>query len=116
MAILGLGAGAFDFLSSIKVNPDVLKAKASSTEGKIGELKAIFDALELSVNKTKNYWNGEAAESHREYYERQKADIETLFKRLAEDVSDLNQMASVYVATEQEVKEISSELPADVIV
>lgn len=114
MAIPGLNVG--NFLSTIKVNPDVLRAKASSTEGKIGELKAVFDALETTVNKTKTYWNGEAAESHREFYEKQKPDIETLFKRLAEEVSDLNQMASVYSTTEQEVKEISSELPSDVII
>lgn len=114
MAISGLSLG--NFLTSLTVDPEVMRQKAVTVEGKIREMRSAFDALELTVNKTKGYWIGEAGDAHRAYFTDRKPQIEEIFQRLTEHVRDLNQMASVYSNTEQEVKELSEDLPSDVIV
>lgn len=113
MSLVGIGAGAF--LSALTVDPDVMVAKANAVQGRIREMQASFSALENTVNKTKNYWIGEAGDAHREFYTKQKSNIDEIFKRLTEDVSDLHQMAAVYSSTEQQVADIAEDLPSDVI-
>lgn len=114
MAVYGLNLG--DFLASLTVDPEVMRQKAATVEGKIREMKSAFEELGTTVDKTKNYWIGEAGDAHRTYFTDRKPEIEEIFQRLSEHVRDLNQMASVYSGTEQEVKELSEGLPSDVIV
>lgn len=112
----GLGDIAGSFLSSLLVDPEVMRHKAAAAQKKIQEMQNVFDAMETTVNRTNNYWIGEAGDAHREYFIQKKPEIEEMFKRLNEHVRDLNQMASVYANVEKEVTEISEDLPADVIV
>lgn len=114
MAILGLGS--FDFLSSLTVNPDMLRTKAAIVQGKIKEMRVSFEALENTIRKTQNYWIGEAGDAHRDFFYNHREEIEEIFKRLTEDVADLNQMAGVYTEADNEAKEMAEELPADVII
>ena len=114
MAILGLGS--FDFLSSLTVDPDVMRSKAVVVQGKIKEMQTAFEALENTVRKTQNYWIGEAGDAHRDFFFNHKEEIEEIFKCLSEDVTDLNQMAMVYTEANNEAKEMAEELPADVII
>lgn len=116
MAIAGIGITALDFFNSLTVTPEVLRAKAQSVQGRINELQKAFDAMKTQVNKTQNYWIGEAGDAHRESYRNKEADIAENIKRLREEVSDLNEMASVYASTEQTVAAIAEDLPFDVIV
>ena len=113
MSLLGMGIG--NLLSVLTVEPDVMVAKANIVHGKIREMQTSFSALENTVNKTRNYWVGEAGDAHRELYTKQKENIEEIFKRLTEDVTDLHQMAAVYSSTEQQVADIAEDLPSDVI-
>lgn len=114
MAIYGLNLD--HFLSSLIVDPEVMRQKAVTVEGKIRGMRSAFDELGNIVDKTKNYWIGEAGDAHRTYFTDKKPEIEEIFQRLSEHVRELNQMASVYSLTEQEVKELSEDLPSDVIV
>ena len=114
MAILGMAAA--DLLNSLKVDPDVMRNKAALVQEKIRDMQTAFESLENTVRKTQNYWIGEAGDAHREMFFKSEDDREEIFKRLMEDVTDLNQMADVYSTTEREVKEISEELPSDVII
>ena len=111
----GIGSSA-DFLTSLLVEPDVLRQKASTAERKIREMQNAFQAMEATVNRTNGYWLGEAGDAHREYFAKKKPDVEEMFKRLMEHVRDLNQMASVYSNVEKEVAALAQDLPADVIV
>lgn len=114
MSLAGIG-GAVALLSTLTVEPDVMVAKANAVQGRIREMQASFNALENTVNKTKNYWIGEAGDVHRELYTKQKSNIDEIFKRLAEDVTDLHRMAAEYSSTERQVTAIAEDLPSDVI-
>lgn len=111
--------GAFpglDFLTTIKVEPEILKAKAEAVQVRITEMKKSFDAIENTLRKTQNYWIGEAGDAHREMFNKTQDEREEIFKRLLEDVADLNTIAAQYITTESAVKQIAEELPSDVIV
>lgn len=113
MAILNLDIGSF--FTSLTTNPDIMLAKAAAVQSRIREMQKAFNQLERTVNKTGYYWIGEAGDAHRDYYNVHKDDVDRIFKRLTEDVDDLKEMARVYAGTEAAVKEISEELPSDVI-
>jgi len=115
MAWIGNFPG-LDFLSTIKVEPEVLKAKAEVVQAKMNEMKKAFDEIENTLRKTQNYWIGEAGDAHREMFYKTKDERDEIFKRFQEDVTDLNTMAAQYIATENEVKQITEELPSDVII
>ena len=114
MALIAGGAAAF--MSTLLVEPDALRQKASMAEKKIQTMKTVFEEMETAVNRTNNYWIGEAGDAHREYLMSKKPDIEEMFQRLTEHVRELNQMASVYSNVEKEVTELTQDLPADVII
>lgn len=98
------------------VTPEVMRAKAVSTHGKIQGMKNSFENLETMVNRTGNYWIGEAGDTHREYFLSKKTDIDLIFRRLSEHARELEQMALVYENAEKEAAQISEDLPADVII
>lgn len=114
MALIAGGASAF--LSTLLVEPDALRQKASVAEKKIQAMQIVFEEMETTINRTNNYWIGEAGDAHREYFSSKKPDIEEMFKRLTEHVRELNQMASVYSNVEKEVTQLAQDLPADVII
>ena len=114
MALIAGGASAF--LSTLLVDPDALRKKASVAEKKIQAMQIVFEEMETTINRTNNYWIGEAGDAHREYFSSKKPDIEEMFKRLTEHVRELNQMASVYSNVEKEVTQLAQDLPADVII
>lgn len=105
-----------DFVSTLKVDPEIMKAKAEAVQVRITEMKVSFDEIENTLRKTQSYWIGEAGDAHRELFSKTGEEREEIFKRLAEDVNDLYTMAAQYTATENEIKQLTEELPSDVIV
>ncbi len=103
-------------MSKIKVKTEVLTAKASSLQGRTAEMRAQFDSLEAIVNRTSNYWIGEAGDKERNEYQSKKDRIEELFKRLNEYPKDLFQMAGVYEQAESASTNISEGLSSEVII
>ena len=63
------------FISSLKVDPEVLYQKSVTSGEKISQMKTVFEELETIVNKTTQYWLGEAADAHREFFNFAKPDI-----------------------------------------
>ena len=104
------------FFSSLKVDPEVLYQKSVTSGEKISQMKTIFEELEIIVNKTTQYWLGEAADAHREFFNASKPDIEEIFKRLSEHARELGEMAATYANVEREVAQLSEDLPSDVII
>lgn len=105
-----------DFFSSLTVDPEVMHQKSVTTGNKINEMKNVFEALEVTVNKTNNYWIGEAGDAHREIFYSAKPEIEEIFLRLSEHARELGEMAAVYSDAENTAAEISEDLPFDVII
>lgn len=101
--------------SSIKVDPEVMRQKAISVKFQINKMERSFQSLETTVNKTKNYWIGEAADVHRDYFESAKPEIEKMFRRLKEHSRELNEMALVYSNVERDITQLSEDLPSDAI-
>lgn len=103
-------------ISSLKVDPEVLYQKSVTSGKKISQMKTVFEELETIVNKTTQYWLGEAADAHREFFNSTKPDIEEIFKRLSEHARELGEMAATYANVEREVVQLSEDLPFDVII
>jgi len=108
----------------IKVQPDVLNAKASDVSTSISQMEQLFDTVQMeqlfdtvqtTVARTKYYWIGEAGELHRKMFEEQKDDVETLLKRLKEHPVDLQKIAKTYIDTEQRQTEASSQMSSNLI-
>lgn len=99
----------------IKVQPDVLNAKASEVSSSISRMEQLFDTVQSTVARTKYYWIGEAGELHRRMFEEQKDDVETLLKRLKEHPVDLQKIAKTYIDTEQQQTEASSQMSSNLI-
>lgn len=106
----------FDFLSSLKVDPEVMRQKSVAVTFKINKMQKAFTELETTVNKTNSYWIGEAGDAHREFFNSSKPEIEEIFKRLSEHARELGEMAATYSNVEREVTQISEDLPSDVII
>lgn len=104
------------FISSLKVDPEVLYQKSVTSGEKISQMKTVFEELETIVNKTTQYWLGEAADAHREFFNSTKPDIEEIFKRLSEHARELGEMAVTYANVERKVAQLSEDLPSDVII
>lgn len=105
-----------DFFSALKVDPEVMYQKSVTVGKKISQMKSSFEELEVTVNKTNQYWLGEAADVHREFFNSTKPEIEEIFKRLLEHTRELGEMAAVYAKVEREVTQIAADLPSDVII
>ncbi len=100
---------------TVKVSTQELKNASTAVKSGLDGLKKIFGELETTVNRTKSYWEGEAADQHRNKYTEQKDKIEEALARIAEQVTDLEQMAGIYEDAERSASQLSSSLPSDVI-
>ncbi len=101
---------------TLKVTPEVLQTKAAELNALIENNKRLFEAIEQKINATSNYWQGDASDAYRNRYKSKKSDIETMFRRLKEHVTDLNAIAATYTKVENINVQMAESLPPDVIV
>lgn len=100
----------------IKAEAEVLFASADSAAGRIASIKKRFDTIEQTVNQSADYWIGPAGEQHRRSYQRYSQQIEEALSVFQEHVDDLRKIAQNYADTDLAVKELSQDLPQDVLV
>lgn len=100
---------------SFTVTPERMYTEADEVLRNIQKMKVEFDKIQATVNKTKGYWIGEAGELYRTKYFEKEPEIEEIFKRMMEHVTDLKQMAAVYSEAENIAQEVAESLPSDVI-
>ena len=100
----------------LKVTHEILASQASVVSRNISQMKAYFAQMDSLVSRTTGYWIGAAGDNHRERYQKLQPDVDIIFKRLTEYVTDLRQMANVYAEAENYAVQIAEELPSDVIV
>ncbi len=100
---------------TLVVTPEALCAQAVSVSKEINSMQNEFNTVAGIVSRTKGYWIGEAGDAYRKRYAEYKPELEEIFKRLREYVTDLEKMAGVYEAAEAAAGKIAEELPADII-
>lgn len=99
----------------LKVTPEQLLTKAETTKANISSLTASFERISSIIERTRNYWIGEAGDLHRKLYTDEKDQIQEMFARLSEHPADLEKIAKNYMDVEDNVEELAMELPGDVI-
>lgn len=100
----------------IRVSTEELLAGADQVQSSLTDMNNRFASIAEAVNRSNGYWQGEAADKHRRTYAEMKDVIDEIMVRLGEHVTDLRAMAQVYSESEQEIEELSFDLPSDVIV
>lgn len=99
----------------IKVDPQVLQAKASEFDTIRAEMMSTIDAMTGKVRSLTGTWEGEAATDYQSKYSQLSDDIEYMNSIITEHVSDLNEMAERYTAAAGEVAGGTESLPVDII-
>lgn len=99
----------------LKVSEDVLKSKVGEIQKQIGNLEKDWEKISQLIQKSKNYWIGEASEEHQKYRKDIEEDVQTVLKRLKEHPADLLEMAEIYQDTEQKIVQLTAALPDNVI-
>lgn len=89
---------ANDFL--VKVDPSVLKDRASEFSGMVKTLREDFSGLQEIVFRTRYYWIGQAGDQYRKGFNSKKGTVDTTLQRLDKYPQDLLQMAGIYEQTE----------------
>ena len=102
--------------ANFKVTPEELHRQSTAVSSKVNGIRTRFNEMELKINSSASYWNGDAAEAFRDVYAGYKDEILEIVARLSEHIVDLERMAGVYENAEASANELVESLPSDVIV
>lgn len=100
---------------TLKVKPEVLKAKASEVESDIKTLEKHFNSIQDIISRSGGYWVGAAGDKARKEFNDQKENTALVIKRFREHPTDLLVMADVYDEAERALVSENKELATDVI-
>ncbi len=100
----------------LKVTPAELQAKASDISAQIRQIELDFQKIGQAVTSSRGYWEGDASQTHQNYYSSYKDEIASVISKLKEHPEDLLKMAGLYETTENNAVQISGMLSQDVIV
>lgn len=98
----------------IKVTPAELKNQSNQVLADIKSIEQHWKSMGDLVNGTKNYWEGDASNTHIRIYKDVEDDVNKIITRLKENPVKLQTMAGVYEETEQNAESKAAELPTDV--
>jgi WXG100 family type VII secretion target len=99
----------------LKVSVDTLKSKASEIQTQVNNVEKNWEKMSQIIQNSKSYWEGEASDEHQKYRTDIEDDVQVMIKRLKEHPTNLLEMAGVYEETEQEIVQLTSALPDDII-
>lgn len=99
----------------LKVSPEELKQKAAEIEGRIADAQKNWNSLCETVNSSKRYWEGEAADYGRRLLEESEKEVLAAFGRLKGHPSSLLEMAGIYIEAEEKAEELAKSLPENAI-
>lgn len=101
--------------SRIQVSNEELLRIAQDTEPQIRQLEQKFYRLKQLMDRTKVYWEGEAAETLRAKFGEQQESIRQTMNSLKGQPVKLREMAGVYVQAESENEAAAQQLLDNVI-
>ncbi|MBR2100965.1 MAG: WXG100 family type VII secretion target [Eubacterium sp.] len=103
--------------AQLRVTTEELQAKSNSVNSISTRMNQEYNELRNIINRTSSYWIGKGGDAHRRKLKEQEKDVDDMFRRIKEHIVDLQTMAGVYNAAEQDiVSTIQSSLPSDVII
>ena len=100
---------------TIKVAPEVLKAKAADIRTQIDNVKKALDVIDKQIRTSKTYWEGDASNTHRQKYCSLKDEISKVITDLYANPRNLLTMAGLYTETENDQQATANTLPTDAI-
>lgn len=100
---------------TIKVAPETLVAEAEEVLNGTQRVEEFFGGIKEAVERSRSYWQGDAADMHRNTYAAYADEISAILKGFRENARSLKEMAQSYQETEREVQEMAQGLPADII-
>lgn len=100
----------------IKVQTEILEMRANAAEQRIRTVRNRFENIAATVNVSRNYWEGDAADAHRREFQEYRDEIEESLMRFQENIEDLRKIAGIYRECETENQNLTEDLPGDVLV
>lgn len=102
---------------TIKVDSEVLIAKAAVVDECINKVNQYFDKMREIVLRSDSYWEGEAGDMHRRRFVEKDEMLNEILLRFKEHSRDLMKMADNYQKTEDTIEDqLVNQLPDNVIV
>ena len=98
----------------LKVQPDIVKAKAEQMATCTGQIKNTFGNIELEITSLKTVWESDASKTFQNKFENLKDDIQRMFGVAEEYTDDLLQITTTYNTVEQEANALANQLRDDV--
>ena len=102
-------------VGTIVVKPEELVTKSAELRKEVVDLKNQFEIMNSLVEKTKNYWLGEAGNFHRDMYNQSVQEEPALIKSLEEYSDALNKIAANYEGNEKKLVEKAGALSGDIL-
>lgn len=96
----------------LRVTPEELQNASQKLSIELGNMQRCFDQMKSIMNASAGYWVGQAGDAHRLWYQEQTGITEEIIRRYQEHVTDLNEMAGVYIQAEQTAQQTAEQLPA----
>jgi uncharacterized protein YukE len=101
---------------TIKVNTEKLVEVSASVSGQIRKTRTAFEAIDKMVQAAGSYWDGSGHQAFLNAYRRRLSVINESLVRFQENVTDLQEMAGLYVEAEREATDKATTLPNDLII
>lgn len=98
----------------IRVDPQELKNQSNQVAADIRSIEKHWKGIANIVSGSKNYWEGDASNTHQRIYKDLADDAEKIIQRMKENPIKLQQMAGIYGDTQETATKQASELPADI--
>lgn len=99
----------------LRVKTEQLLTTADEASRQIDRMEKAFTDAQNVIEKSRNYWEGSGQDSHVSHYRKRIENIQVALKRFRENVTDLQQMAGVYVEAEKNTTSIAQQLQTDII-
>ncbi len=100
---------------TIKVSSETMVQQASAIQTAVNNIRQNLHNIGERVAQTRNYWEGEASNSHINTYNSElKNQCDEILNRLFEHPNDLLKMAGIYEQTEKEDVENIVSLPQNI--
>ena len=100
----------------LKVTPETLEKMSGDIQNKIQQIKSQFHEIESEINRTPEYWEGNASEVRKKQFDTLKPEMQEALDRLQRRPEELLKMAGLYQTTENTSKEATMSLSEDVII
>ena len=98
----------------IRVTPQELKNQSNQVLADIKSIEGHWKSIASLVKGSKNYWEGDASNTHIRIYKDVEDDVNEIIKRLKENPVKLQIMAGVYDEAERTAETQAAQLPSDV--